>query len=278
MLRRGGELTSSGISYAGEQLRSGQQVVRERGGDAAQSMTGWREDTGARLRRQGKNLARSVDDLRDEAAYQLRKQGRSLSHDLEDRREEATYQLRKQRRSLSHNLEDRREEAAHRLRKRGRSISRDLADRRDIARSTLSRQGQNISERSARFLEPMRRVFPFIGFFSGLLLAAAITFWLLRRALVRQAEREEGHIELTSHNTREKSRRRLGSIISASRGGATVSTRSTTVTEAPSRYVGVRSTREYYPIKHTPNADVQDLVFFASEDAARAQGFRAAHK
>jgi len=259
MFKRGGELTSSGLSYAGEQLKSGQQMIRERGGETAQNMMGWRDDASFKLRKQGRNLARGIDDLRDETAYQLRRQGRSMTYKLGERRDEA----------------------AHKLRKQGRYIGRDIADRRDEARLRLMRQGQMLADQKDRLLARYQKALPFIGFFSGLFLAAGLTFWFLRRSLLRNIEvEEESSIELKERELREQSQGRPSGRIffPGRRGGTAVATRPETVTAAPSRFVGVRSTGEYYPISRTPNADAEDLVFFTTEEDAKTEGYRLARR
>jgi hypothetical protein len=269
MLQRGSELTNSGVALASSQLQSGQQTLLDgsgnllqdlgqRSSDAAQHISNWRDETNIKLRRQGRNLARNVDDLRDEAAYKLRKQGRSIGRDLVDRKDDA----------------------ARKLRKQGRSVSRDLADRRDDARRKLSNQGQRLVERSGQYLNPIRergqRAWPFLGFFAGLLLAAGVTFWFVQRGLKRTVSVEEQQIELPHRDNANGGRKRPGGEIRyASQGGAAVVTRpGQASTQTAHKFVGVVSTKQYYPVEKQP--DVRDLVFFANEEAARAEGFTAA--
>jgi len=269
MLQRGSELTNSGVALASAQLQSGQkslldgsdnllQGLGQRSNDAAQHVSNWRDETNIKLRKQGRNLARNVDDLRDEAAYKLRKQGRSIGRELVDRKEDA----------------------ARKLRKQGRAVSRDLADRRDDAKRKLSNQSQQLVERGSQYLNPIRergqRAWPFLGFFAGLLLAAGVTFWFVQRGLKRTISEEEQQIELALRDNVNGSRKRAGGEMRyTSQGGTAVVTRpSEASTETAHRFVGVLSTKQYYPVEKQP--DVRDLVFFANEEAARAEGFTAA--
>lgn len=313
VLQRGSELAASGASLANAQLRSGQQKMREQGGNlvqgmsqrgsqVAQNMTDWGNERGERLRKQGQQLTQNATDWGDEAAYKLRKQGqnmlqnmsdwgdeaahklrkqgRSLSRNLADRKEETARQLRKQGRSLSRNLTDRKEGTARQLRKQGRILSRNLTGRKEEALRQLRQQRDTLAQRGGQMLEPVRKqskLWSALGFLSGLLLAGGVTYWLVKRNFFNgKAREEEQQIELPMRETLNgSSTRPAGEIRYANQGGTVVATRPVTSAEPINKFVGVLSTRQYYPINLKPE-NAQDLVFFETEDDARAEGFSAA--
>ena len=189
------------------------------------------------------------------------------------------HKLRKQGRHVIYNLSDRKDAAGRKLRKQSRQVVRNLTGRRDDATQKLREQSQQLIDRSGQLLEPVRqrgrKVWPIVGFILGFLLAAGITFWLVKRAFNRSAESDEGDIEISSREAlngvgmRPRAEFRYGV-----RGRTAVATKPETETEALNEFVGVLSTRQYYPLSQKP--DAQDLVFFANEDDAKAEGFSAA--
>jgi len=314
LMQRGNDLATSGASLAGSQLRSGQQKALEYGGTLmqgasqlgnqttqklSQNASGWSDEAAYRLRKQGRHLAQNTSDwgddtvyrLRkqgqvlfqnladwgDEMAYQLRKQGRKLSHNLVDRKEDTVHQLHLQKRDLGRNLVDRREGATRQLRRQGRYLGRNLAGRRDDAMRKIRKQRDYLSERGGQLLEPVRenKLWSVFGFFSGLLLAAGVTYWLVKRGLDNKVAQEAEGIELEVREPLNGAVRTPGAEIRAtSQGGTVVATRLVTSAGPTTRFVGVLSSRRYYPLGRNP--DAPDLVFFESEDDARAEGFTAA--
>lgn len=297
MLERGGELTSA----AGSQLKVGQQKLAERGSQTTQNLASWGDETTHRLRKQGKHLTQNAADWRDETthrlrkqgqhlvenvadwgeetAHRLRKQGEHLVDNLDERREEVARKLHKQSRSMSRKLAKQREEMARKLRKQSRALGRNMADRKEDVTRQLRRQSKALSKQRDRLLEPGRRrggkVWSIFGFIAGLLLAGGVTYWLVRRGLGRNAPEEE-QIELPQRDTLNgTSTPSGGEFRYARQGGTAVATRpGATSTESATKFVGVLSTRRYYPIEQQPEAT--DLVFFASEADALAEGFTAA--
>jgi hypothetical protein len=332
VLQRGSDLASSGISLAGDQLRSGQRKALEYGGslvqgasqlgnqassnlsdwggdtsnrllkrskDLSRSATNWSDDATYRLRKQGKHLAHKTSDWSEDTTYQLRKQGLSLWQNLADWYEEALYLLRRQRRKLSRNLAEQTEDTVHQLSRQKRHLSRSLAGRRDDATRQLRRQGRvlgrnlagrrddvtrqvrkqrdYLSERGGQLIEPMRgsRFWSIFGFVAGLLLAGSVTYWLVRRGMNKAVAEEEEAFELeVPEQLNGTARRPAGEVRAVGQGGTVVVSRPVTSAGPTTRFVGVLSSRRYYPIGSQP--DAQDLVFFESEDDARAEGFTAA--
>ena len=203
--------------------------------------------------RQGQHFFQHMIDRRDETTRNLRKQGRSLGRNLADRTDDVTWQLHKQRRQLGRNLSDQREDAARHLRKRGKELNRNLSEHGTLW-STL-------------------------GFATGLLAAGGAVYWLMKRMFQHIEEEEDQHIELQQQGTLNGMGMSAtsGEIRYSGQGGTAVATRRMTRAEPTSRFVGVLSTLRYYPIEWRPETSERDLVYFRSEEDARAEGFSSAH-
>ena len=307
--RRGGDLAGSGIAQAGSQLRSGQQKARKYGGNLVQGVSQlgsqatqnlsdwsgdtssrllkqgqqlsqgaskWGDDTAYRLRKQGRSLLQTAADWGEEMAYRLRRRGRELGRTLVDRKEDATHQISHKQRDLGRNLAERREDTTRQLRRGGRKLGRNLSERRDDAARQIRKQREALSERGEQLLKPVRgrgAFWSIVGFASGVLVAGGITYWLIKRVLHKDEEQAEDAIEL---EVREGSMNGIvyrggREIRPASRAGTAVVIRYTNSAGPATRFAGVLSSRRYYPLESKP--DVQDLVFFDSEEDARAEGF-----
>jgi gas vesicle protein len=289
MLKRGGDVASSGASMAGAQLRAGQQLARERGSGLVQdlgqrstqvvnNLGNWRDDATHNLRKRGQSLAHDVAEWREDTAHEMRKQSRNLGRVLSDWGEDMMYKLRKQGRYIARNVAHTRSDATHKLRKQGRYVTR-----------KLRKQSQQLVDRGSSLLEAGgkrgRKVWPILGFVSGVLLAGGITYWLVRRMLSRSEEIEERQYQLAPRERMNSMTNRPAEEIHyAGQGGAAVATKTSTKktetveplenTDLRNRFVGVLSTRRYFPIEQRP--DVDDVVFFLTEDDARAEGFTSA--
>lgn len=205
----------------------------------------WRDDTTHMLRRQGQHMMQNMADWKDEAAYQLHRQQRQLAHKLADRREDAMHSVSKQKRNMGRNMLERRDDMTHQLRKQGRSL------------------GRNLDERKGG-------IWPLLGFIFGVLLAGGITYWFIKNSTRQREMAEEEQIELQEREMLNgTSSRPGGEIRYVSQGGAAVATRTSAM--PINKFVGVLSTRQYYPIERKPQE--HDLVFFETEDDARAEGF-----
>lgn len=278
MLQHGGELTAA----AGTQLKAGRQMVLERGSNLFQNanqrgsrtmkhLAGWRDDASARVRKQQRSLGQQVSNWKDDTTYVLRQQGQNVLQNIEDWGDDTMYALRKQGQHLKQNIAERRDDTAHILRKQGRHLSRGATRRKDDVVYQLRKQGKLLTRATEK---SERKFWPILGFLLGVLFAGGVTYWLVKREFGRRGLEEE-QIELQPINTLGGTFGYPGEEIRyTSQGGAAVVTRPATSAEPLSRFVGVLSTREYYPIEQQP--DAHDLVFFASEADARAEGFTAA--
>lgn len=329
VLQRGNDLATSGMARTSDQMRSGQQKLREYGGGLMQSMgqvstqatqnlsglsgntgerlrmqgkqlgqsaSGWSDEAAYRMRKQGRQLIQNTSDLGDdlayglykqkqgllhnvadwgdEAAYQLRRRGRRLGHNLSERKEDATRQLQLQKRELGRNVAERREDMMHQLRRRGRHLGRNLSGRRsDMARQLRQQRGY-LSERGGQMLEAGRRsrFWSIIGFLAGLLLAGGMTYWLVRGLMRRVALEEEDVALEVNEPVNNVGYREGGEMRSTAQGGTVVAARPATSAGPATRFVGVLSSRRFYPLGLNP--DAPDLVYFDSEEDALAEGFK----
>jgi hypothetical protein len=176
--------------------------------------------------------------------------------------------------------------------KRSSEFSQDLAERSEQVTKEISRRSREVAENS----NPAVLI---AGFGIGLTITAAAVYLILSKSFKKSSiDEEEPHIELPQD--------RAGKVIE---GHFSVSTNTMetgfpqTLTETPSpakitqndeeisdttgsvpadaMLIGVVNTKHYYPIETPPEnlntADnvPLDVVYFASEDEARAQGFTA---
>jgi hypothetical protein len=164
----------------------------------------------------------------------------------------------------------------HDLSGRSGEFTQELAKRSSIVTEGLAKRGE-------RLLEPVRKrdrtFWMIVGFGVGLVAAGAITYQLVRR-MARQEMEQDEHIELPQSNSWDGSPSRpAGEIRHIDQGGASVATLEIVDVEtieqpADAAYVGVESTKLYYSV--APDLEPEDLVYFATEEEARARGFTAA--
>jgi len=159
----------------------------------------------------------------------------------------------------------------------GGKTTHNLAERRGEFAQELAKQGQ-------RLLEPVRRrdrtFWSIVGFSVGLVAAGTITYQLVRRRVAQQEIEQDEHIELPSSNSWNGSGDRpIGEISYIDQGGTSVATLEIVDVEtieqpADAAFVGVKSTKLYYSID--TELEPKDLVYFTTEEEAKAQGYTAA--
>ena len=118
-----------------------------------------------------------------------------------------------------------------------------------------------------------------------MVIAAVVTYLLIRKRLERQALEAEQQFELSQVRSGERQGEQgkpAGEIVYMDNEGAVVATveavdpaTGEVVTPADAAFVGVVGTKRYYPIEVTLD-DGLELVYFVSEDEARAQGYSVA--
>jgi len=255
--------------------------------EVVQESREWVEDQIEELSKQVKQLQkRSRKQVK-----QLQKQSRKLrkSLRLEARKRRVYWSMfRVLLLSMSKYLQNQGENLRGRLAERGAKDAQnevefdgkttdDLAERSGGFTQELAKQGQKL-------LEPIRRrnrtFWSIVGFSVGLVAAGTITYQLVRRRVAQQEIEQDEHIELPSSNSWNGSGGRpLGEISYIDQEGASVSTLEIVDLEtngqpADAAFVGVKSTKLYYSID--TELEPKDLVYFSTEEEARAQGFTAA--
>ena len=209
-------------------------------------------------------------------ASQLQAQSRQLRKVI---REEA-----KQRRKLLAQMRDSGLDWGQDMLKRGEHLTGEMVERGEEMTHDLAKRGRKLAKRSEELLVPAyeqnRVLWTVIGFGVGLAVAGAITYRLVRGRAIRQAEEEDQAIELPQTGSwNGKVAHPAGEILHFDQNGATVATlESVAVANAEqpenAAFVGVISTRSYYPVD--TELELTDLVYFLTEEEARARGFKAA--
>ncbi len=263
--------------------------------EVVQDSREWIEDQFEGLGKQANQLQqrsrKQVKLLRKQSRKQvklLRKQSRKLQKSVrrEARRRRLIWAiflhntrkyLRDQGESLRGGLSERGGKITQNVFDFGGKTTQNLAERRDDFTQELAKQGQ-------RMLEPVRRrdrtFWTIVGFSVGLVAAGTITYQLVRRSMAQQVIDEDEHIELPSNNSwNGTGGRPTGEISYIDQRGSSVATLEIVDVETIEQpdgatFVGVKSTKLYYPVD--TELEPKDLVYFTSEEEAKAQGFNAA--
>ena len=263
--------------------------------EVVQESREWIEDQIDELSKQAKQLQQSSRKqaklLRKQSRKQikqLQKQSRKLRKTLrrEARRRSLDWitllnntgeYLQNQRESLKVGLAERGGKITQNVFDSGGETTQNPAERRDGFTQELAKQGQ-------RLLEPVRRrdrtFWSIVGFSVGLVAAVTITYQLIRRRMAQQVLEEEEHIELPTNNSwNGTGTRPVGEITYIDQQGTPVATLEIVDVEtieqpADAAFVGIKSTKRYYPVD--TELESKDLVYFTSEEEAKAQGFSAA--
>ncbi len=236
----------------------------------------------------------------DKLVKQLRETGIDWSQELLRRGEDLTGGLVVQGGRISQDLIE-----------RGGKVTRDLSERGGQVRHTLVSRGgqlthdlrkrssevtQDLAERGEQLLQPARQrnsaFWTIFGFSLGLVGAAVVTYLFVRRRMIQQEAEQSQSIELPQDQELYVVGKSgpVGEILHIDNDGADVVILQAAATEVDSQvgvpagtaFVGVASTKHYYPVDSSfdylslSDDKAQDLVYFASEEEAQAQGFTAA--
>ena len=200
-----------------------------------------------------------------------------------------SYGLLKRGEGVAENVASQSGKFTHNLLERSGQVTRDLTERGGQVTHVLAERGDQL-------LQPFRKrsgtFWTIFGFSIGMVAAAVITFVLLRKRLGNQMADEEGHIELpqdqnlngASNRGQGQPGKPSGEILHLDKEGSSVATLQTVGVDiakavevsANAAFVGVVSTKRYYPLEKAPGESAQDIIYFASEDEAKAQGYSAA--
>ncbi|HEX6553379.1 MAG TPA: hypothetical protein VF026_11500 [Ktedonobacteraceae bacterium] len=235
-------------------------AARQRAGAQAQQLQNWAQDWSQDLRKRGEDLAED-----------LAAQSGKISQDLLARGSKVTRDITKRGSRVTRDITKRGNKVTRRLAKRSKKLSRDLAKRSNQLRQPDRKRNS-----------PFWTIF---GFSVGLVIAAVVTYLLIRKRLERQALEAEQQFELSQVRSGERQGEQgkpAGEIIFMDNEGAVVATTdavdldtAAVVAPADAAFVGVVGTKRYYPIE-VPLDDGLELVYFVSEDEARAQGYSVA--
>jgi len=235
-------------------------ATRQRAGAQAQQLQNWAQDWSQDLRKRGEDLAED-----------LAAQSGKISQDLLARGSKVTRDITKRGSRVQRDITKRGRKVTRRLAKRSKKLSHDL------------------TERSNQLLQPNRKrnstFWTIFGFSLGMVIAAVVTYLLIRKRLERQALEAEQQFELSQVRSGERQGEQgkpAGEIVYMDNEGAVVATveavdpdTGEVVAPADAAFVGVVGTKRYYPIEVTLD-DGLELVYFVSEDEARAQGYSVA--
>jgi hypothetical protein len=225
-----------------------------------------------------------------EQVQQLQKQSRRLRKTLRRevrKRRKYWNRLRRFMPVLTKNLPKRRETLTEGLVQRGGKITQNVLDFGGKTTQDLAERSgkftQELAKRGERLLEPVRKrdrtFWSIVGFGIGLLTAGIITYQLVRRRVAQQETEQDEHIELPQSNSWDGSGGRpVGEISYIDQGGTSVATLEivdvkTVEQSADAAFVGVKSTKLYYSVD--TELEPEDLVYFTTEEEAKAQGFTA---
>ena len=255
--------------------------------EVVQESREWIEDQIEELSKQVKQLQKRSRKQVKQLQKQSRKLRKSLRREARKRRIDRTMfrvlllnaskYLQNQGGNLRGGLAERGGKVTQNVVELGGKTTHDLAERSGELTQELAKQGQKL-------LEPVRRrdrtFWSIVGFSIGLVVAGIITYQFVRRRMGQQEIEQDEHIELPSNNSWNGSGSRpIGEISYIDQGGTSVATLEivdveTNMQPADAAFVGVQTTKLYYPVD--TELEPKDLVYFTSEEDAKAQGFTAA--
>jgi len=227
-----------------------------------------------------------------EQAQQLQKLAQDWSHDLRKRGEELAEEVTTQGGKISHDLIERGGKVTQDITERGSQVTQQLAKRG-------SKLSHDLSRRGGQLVKPLRKrnsiLWTIFGFSIGMVASAVVTYLLVRKRVVeREAEAEaEQQIELPQDLTwrngnQERQGKPMGEILHLGVEGNTMATTAAiqvvdvdvdaaTPDEVPpdAVFVGIVSTKHYYPLEVILDEDVTERIYFVSEEEAKTQGYSA---
>ena len=255
------------------------------------------------LLKRGEVLTSDLIGQGGKLSHELLERGSKVTHELSERGSQATQELVKRSSKTSQALLERGSEVSQDLLERSGKTSQALLERGSEVTQDLMQRGsklsQNMADRGGQLLDPVRRrdsrFWTVFGFATGLFAASIVTYVLVRRRVASSQYDmdEDEQIELP-HDRQwngSSATRPSGEIHHVGSEGTSVATMTGTKVEnapqettteklqtiqppADAAFVGIVSTKLYYPAAVTPEAI--DIVYFTSEDEARADGFNPA--
>jgi ribosome recycling factor len=266
-------------AWINRRVRQGSQAVVE----AAQALPEVAQSRQADLRERLEELTRESRQTAVEQAQNLRDQARQFQKQARQLRK-ALRKEAKQRRKLLAQMRDSGVEWGQDMLKRSERLTEELVERSEEVTEDLAKRGRKLVKRGRKLVnrsarEQNRVAWMFAGFGVGLVIAGAITYWLVRNRALKETLEEEEAIELPQSDEWTVTTHPAGEIVHVDQNGTTVTKLETVTvenTEQPENaaFVGVISTQSYYPVD--TELEPTDLIYFLTEEEAQAQGFKAA--
>lgn len=273
-----------------QRSQSARQAALERGGELLAAGQETAQTTQAELQRRLDEFSTASRQIVSEQARQLQKQARQLKGQTQmlrralraeagQRRQLQKATREAQRRSVEwgRDLLSRGEELTSNLVAQGGKISQDVIERGSAVTHDLAERGE-------RLLQPVRKqsrtFWMVMGFGVGLMAAATATYVLIRRRQAALADEEDEQIELPTHAVNSASQSKpAGEIRHVDGEGAAVATAQKIEAPTDAAFVGLKSTKRYYTREdfneQYSQASGDDIVYFASADEAKNQGYSA---
>jgi len=267
------QLQAAGIDWS--------QELQQRIANLTQNVVDQSSSTPSDLLERGTQLTQDVAERSNKATSKLLQQGREVSQQAAQQSSNTISDLRERGSQLTQNLLKRSSELGQDIAERSSQLTHDLKER-------SSKVSDNLSKQSQKLLEPARKrnstFWTIFGFSFALVIATIVTYLLVRRRMLQQEDEQSQHIELPqSRDTLATpgTMRPSGEILHTDADGTAVATLpavdvagSKVEVPADATFVGVLTTKQYYPITNMP--DAVDLVYFITEEEAQNQGFRSA--
>ncbi|MBA2677678.1 MAG: hypothetical protein H0U76_04680 [Ktedonobacteraceae bacterium] len=301
-----------------------------------------RSSYGQKLQQQGENLRERSSQLSQTVAERgndLKERSNQLSQAVVERGNQLTQSLAER----GNDLKERSNQLSQVVAERSSQFTQDLADRGSKLTQDLAERGDEISQELGRRTRRARHELAgrdrnfwiLLGFGTGLVATAVITYLFIRRRL-QQAAEEEPPIQIVYNDTDATVENAVngqprGNIYSVGANGTTLEVQTTgtastdhlvtdvaqqtafsglpasktsetilpvrnedadaasslseisgTASPADAAFIGVSSTKQYYPVEtpldqlHAADEETVDVIYFSSEDEAQRQGFSAA--
>jgi nucleotide-binding universal stress UspA family protein len=282
------EFTYASRQKVVEQAEYLQKQARQLNAQAKQLRTTLRRE-----QRQRRKLNKTLKQLRQAGidwSQELLKRGENLRGDLVVQGGKISSDLLERSGEVSRDWAERGSKISHDLAERGSKLTQDLSERGSQLTQGLVKRGTEVSQdlagRSKQQVQPKpKRNSPFwaiFGFTAGLVAAAVVTYLFIRRRMLQREIDQSQQIELPQDQLFDGmvSPRPTGTILHIDSNGSSVATvqavnlEQNVAAPADAAFVGVVSTKQYYPI--SVPVEAKDVVYFISEEEATSEGFSAA--
>ncbi|HEY4034197.1 MAG TPA: hypothetical protein VGL94_09575 [Ktedonobacteraceae bacterium] len=180
---------------------------------------------------------------------------RALSHLLDKREDRSPAKVSNK---LSYELGQRGERVKKELAQRGKQAKEELVQRSERVKKELVQRGKQAKQ---ELTQQKKEFWAVLGFGLGLIVAGIVTFHMIRQRLLQQTNGEPP-IQLPYDA-----------------GNWPIAT---SIVPEGTTFVGIIDRKHYYPIETLPDElamldeNLLDVVYFTSEEDAKAQGFSAA--